>query len=794
MIKTELFTNDGAYTPYYTPTLKTSKKLSELNLTSIPHQYANGCIHTDNIAHFNKLTKVTQNGSTFTLTKNCESGFVDVISMCYPWTVQSLTNAPNVIGKNASGYYNTMYYDGDGYPSVLYDYRFVNDVNANNVTIQINPVLVFFGYGQPTIGYNRFGLYGYLRGYDNIINFLNGETATIKMGRHNADSGNYTRFIHVNINDFDNGLHEYSGDGYKIWVWIAGLNLNAAFLGDTWQNKDWSYQYYTSNVFNAYCLKIKDTDNEYLINELSRDYPDYNADYFGDVMPFGFNLTTHYCDLAPGCIFTDIECDVDNSVSETTTNLHQHGDNWIFFNNDNKPRIYFCCNKREIYNQLAGVFRAWVDGATINYYSNDAKQINFNVNEHCIYNAISDNVYQGYVVRGTNNNIDLLSDYQKTNSITNSTYDYTKDRPAEEKDFGDLVSKIGINTQTATTGKQYKIQPGDVYTVLNFIGGTYSTDLIMSPSDGLISFAYYPFDIPSANVGEIPHIGAYNDNGTIKGFPMPPNVSYLRVYGTSFMIDLGSTNINAMYNDFRDYPPYTTYSAFIPFINTSYTIDFGVFKNHTIGFKLIVDVLTGSAICCIMRDRLLYDTVNGSVSTQISINSADMAQYNASIKATENAMQANELNAKLAMVNMMTGLTSSIAGVAMGNIGSATGAVSSVAGGLSTVAQAALAHDMLDYQLQTTQVHHSTIQSASANCGNQLERQVHIIIAHAKMLPEYDASTYADTVGYACCKNTTLSTCSHFTQIADINIDGITATDSEKNMIKTALINGVIIK
>lgn len=786
MIKNELFANDGTYTPYYTPTLKTSKKLSELNLTTIPHQYANGCIHTDNIAHFNKLTKVTQNGNTFTLTKNCESGYVDVMSLCFPWTTQSLVNAPNVIGKNSSGFYNAMFYDGFNYPSVLYDYRFVNDVNANHVTIQINPVLVLFGYGQPTIGYNRFGLYGYIRGYDNIINFLNGETVAVRMGRHNSDTGNYTRFINVNISDFESGVHEYSGNDYKIWVWLAGINLNATFLGDTWQTKDWSYQYYTSNVLNTYCLKIKDSENEYLINELSRDYPDYNADYFGDVMPYGFNLLNHYCDLATDCIFTDLECEVDNSISETTTNLHQHGDTWIFFNNNNLPRIYYCCNKNEIFNQLAGVFRAWVDGATIDYYSNDAKLINYTVNQHCIYNVIADNVYQGYVVRGTSDNINLLSDFQKTNTITNSTYDYTKDKPKEDKDFGDLVSKIGFSSMSTTTGTMYTIAPTEINSIINRICSTYSTDTILDISDGFISCIYYPIDIYSANLVDKIKIGAYNDNGTIKPFEILSTTAK-QLINTVVICDLGTLQINPFYNDFRDFEPYSTYSLFIPYINTTYNIDFKTFKNHTLSVKLIIDVLTGSCVACILRDKLLYDTTNGNVGVSIQITSADTATYNASVRDLTIAKQQNEINEKMAVVNFANNLTSAITG------GNVTSGISAVTDFTSNIINSEINRQKIDYALQTSQIHHSTTQTASSNCGTQLEKNLRLIIAHPKMLDTYDADIYAKTVGYACCKNCAFSDCSNYTVISNIDLSGINATETEKTLLKNILANGIVI-
>lgn len=769
---------------YKAPDTNITADISALHLNAIPTQYAVGYTSIDNVPYYHKLSTVTKSGSVYTISANNKIDNCDIVY------VSSISNVSNYITATVKNdVLTSVKYDSSAHPTSTPDIRFVNDIKVNNVADNYaNLYLSFYGVAYFSGSHNS-AFYGRIDGLKNILKFLDGEDVeNFIIARVLSDSRTHIVIPKINVSDFENGVHLYTVGANSVKIWIAGLGYATANMPDTWQNKNWSSSDYgdRTNIKTAYVLSTAD-DAQYLSATRLTGYPEYTSNYTDQILPNYIKLDSVYNEVSDNCIWCDIDATIDSTGIHSLIDNVITGKNWIFLNNGIN-RIYYCCNGSEIRHQLSQTVRALHDSAFT--YNNNP--LSYTVNDaFCYPEVTAQNEYTGNIIITSDST--ALQSWQNDKINTND-YDYhdkPEYDPAKKNDFGDLISNIGINTQTATTGKLFKIQPGDVYTVLNFIGGTYSTDLIMSPSDGLISFNYFPFDIPSANVSEIPHIGAYNDDGTIKGFIMPVNVSYLRVYNTSYMIDLGSTIINAMYNDFRDYPPYTTYSAFIPFINTSYTIDFGVFKNHTIGFKLIVDVLTGSAICCIMRDRLLYDTVNGSVSTQININSADMAQYNASIKATENAMQANELNMKLAVANMITGLTSAVTTMSPAGVGTA---VSSVTGALSTVAQSALNRDMLDYQLQTTQVHHSTIQTASANCGNQLERQVHIIIAHAKMLPEYNAKNYADTVGYACCKNTTLAKCSHFTQIADIELEGITATDSEKNMIKTALINGVIIK
>lgn len=793
MIKDNLFPTDTNHENRISPHTEMTQPIPSMNLTTLPLQYSVGYIRPDKIPHYHKLSKVEVDGNTITLTSINKKENSDVLLIASGNRTGTSNNTSLAF---VDGYLKAVKYSNENYGNADNEVRLVNNVNiTETATNYSNISLIFYACGRIS-GVYKFG-WGEIVGFSNIYDFITGKTKVnnFRIAKKQSDErpNNNTYIPEISIDDFENGLHtyEYENNGYTdtMRVWIAGIRGSNVYLPDTWQGKTWRGDKINDTIGLKIGYSLETDDNiKYLSFAKLDRFPTYSQTYGFDLFPNYLPVDNIVNTVYSNAVYADIDCSVND---EPYTYLNSpYGNNWIYLNNDGYKRFYYCCNASEIMSQLAQIPRALINSEYTYNNNPDAYTVN---NNFCYSEVTADNEYTGRIV--IPDSVYDVQPFQNTNDITNyNAYDYNNKpayRPDIDSDFGDLVSNIGRNIQTVSTGKLYKIGISDATKVLNVIGGTYSTDTILSASDGLISFQYFPFNIPSANVSQTAKIGAYNDNGTIRGFPLPADVQYLQITATSFMIDLGSTRINALYNDFRDFPPYSTYNAFIPFVNQSYTIDFAVFKNHTVSFQLIVDVLTGSGIVCILRDGLLYDTINGTVATQISINSADVAQYNASVKATENAMQSNELNAKLAMINMVSGLTSAVVGGSSINLG---GAVSAVTGGLSAVTNAALNRDMLQYQLDTMQVHHSLIQSASANCGNQLEREVHIIIAHAKMLPDYNESIYSKTVGYACCKNDLIANCSNFTQVSEINLTGINCTDVEKNLIKSALMQGVVIK
>ena len=100
----------------------------------------------------------------------------------------------------------------------------------------------------------------------------------------------------------------------------------------------------------------------------------------------------------------------------------------------------------------------------------------------------------------------------------------------------------------------------------------------------------------------------------------------------------------------------------------------------------------------------------------------------------------------------------------------------------------------IDYKLQTTQPKIQQLSTASSAIGSAMPYKMQLVRISSKMLPEYNSDTYAKTVGYACLKNTTLSQCSNFTVVSNINLDSLSCDNEEKKLIHDVLMSGILIK
>lgn len=360
-----------------------------------------------------------------------------------------------------------------------------------------------------------------------------------------------------------------------------------------------------------------------------------------------------------------------------------------------------------------------------------------------------------------------------------------------DEDGGDLDSGLNelIKTSIGYSGKLFKLNREQALKLIRFAGGTFNTDVILNTYDGLINMQYFPLNLKSTATREDLTLGAYpdkNDPSTIYGFN--PKIKAPTLLESVQYFDLGYFNITPVYNDFRDYEPYTTYTLFVPFVNASCDIDPKVWLGHTLRVSLIVDILTGSTTAVLLRDDLIYKTLTGSTGVKINMTSVDMATYNGAIKQAETTLKNTE-------ISTVTGTIGSVVGAfASGAEGDVGGVISNLASGVGSLLTGLNNMDYIDYKLQTTQPKVQQLSTASSAIGSAMPYKMQLVRISSKMLPEYNSDTYAKTVGYACLKNTTLSQCSNFTVVGNINLDSLSCDNEEKKLIHDVLMSGILIK
>ena len=217
-------------------------------------------------------------------------------------------------------------------------------------------------------------------------------------------------------------------------------------------------------------------------------------------------------------------------------------------------------------------------------------------------------------------------------------------------------------------------------------------------------------------------------------------------------IDCGSVIVPEAYKNALDYD-YTNVSVYLPFIGIV-PLNTREVMGSKISIRYRVDVLTGTCLATISVSRqssnaVLY-TFSGNCAVQIPLTSGNYG-------------------------TLLTGLLSAVGGVAT-SVATGGAALPSVAGVGSAIVNA------------RTNV--SRTGNLGSNAGALGVRIPYVIITRPIA---YDADNYSIYYGYPANKTVTLSSLTGFTRIKSVHVENIPATEEEKNMIDSALKNGVIL-
>lgn len=260
------------------------------------------------------------------------------------------------------------------------------------------------------------------------------------------------------------------------------------------------------------------------------------------------------------------------------------------------------------------------------------------------------------------------------------------------------------------------------------------------PMEAIISLGLVPFS-PSSSGSTVCQIGNYDTE-----------ISMPRVTSQYESLSCGSVYIDEYWGNALDYGPYTDAEIYLPFVGMRH-LDIDDIMGKTVSVDYNIDLLGGEAIAYItVNDRVLYD-FRCNVMTAIPISSSSYASLYSSILGA-------------------------ITSVGVGAV--AGGGVGAAAGGLTSAAN-----------IITSK--HSSIErggECSPN-GGVLGILTPYILLHRPIqsLP----ANFGHFKGYPSNVTRTLSGISGYTEIEYIHLDGISATDAEKEEIYALLKAGVIL-
>ena len=420
----------------------------------------------------------------------------------------------------------------------------------------------------------------------------------------------------------------------------------------------------------------------------------------------------------------------------------------------------------------------------------------------------------------------------------------TPPEPDPSEDSGDLDSTITHSTVTSSV-KYFKLGGTDLISLSNKLNGGYvisggntlaeqlETDFKgTNPYEYINSVVWFPFEVNAT---------AFNSNIVMGAYDTEINRNIVEVNNSTAVLDFGTHVVKRQFRDFRDFAPYTKLQLDVPFCG-KIELDTKLFMGHTLGVKLFYDVTNGACTALIYRDNLIYQTLDGRCGVQIPMTAVNMAQYQNQIAQLENAVKQNQLSkdysvtqgalnyfgswAKLgaSLGGMANGISTTTMQYQLGNYGgipvytqesfhtfdrstvdreALASAGSGILSGLNNLNYAESYHDykseILDYTMSHTAPTASAIGSSDPINNLVCDYRCRLLYVRCKLLDNYihdgaeDFSIYKSTIGFATIKSNTIGENRGFTIATNVRLDGVPATTREKDLINSALLNGIII-
>ncbi len=226
-------------------------------------------------------------------------------------------------------------------------------------------------------------------------------------------------------------------------------------------------------------------------------------------------------------------------------------------------------------------------------------------------------------------------------------------------------------------------------------------------------------------------------------------------------LDLGSVQIKEFYGSYLDYAPHTKVQIFLPFIGVK-DLDVDEVMGKTLSLKYVVDNFTGLCVAHIYVDGQDLYNFNGSMAMELPVSGIEYA---------------NKLSGLLQTIG---GAATTIGGIATTATGNPLGIAAAV-GGVGAMAQGA------------TSMNKGNMYK-TANLGLDWGwlgcRQPHLIISSPRLAQPRHRN---GITGKATCRTVKVGQVSGFNQFADIHVDQVICSDTERALIKEALLKGVII-
>lgn len=311
--------------------------------------------------------------------------------------------------------------------------------------------------------------------------------------------------------------------------------------------------------------------------------------------------------------------------------------------------------------------------------------------------------------------------------------------------------------------------------------------LTNNPIDVIINLQMFPFTIAAGVTPDILMLGKLKPRYWDATASEWKDILVYNVPSQVIILDCGSCTYYPEYgvHDFRNYEPYCTAELELPYCG-NIKIPTSVYLNHTIKVKYIVDLITGACLALVYRDDLAYLAVTGQIGTQFPVSAVQSADLQASIMRKQTQYGESLINVARSTI----GGALSVQGAA--NAAPAPGA-STALGAYTGLLSAFNQLEQAEFNVEHIQVPFTMHGSSSPMTSFANEQYPRLILKRPVMLPDYNAENYGHIVGFACNITAPLSAFSGLTVCSTANLDGVAATEAEKQLLRRALLDGIIL-
>lgn len=422
-------------------------------------------------------------------------------------------------------------------------------------------------------------------------------------------------------------------------------------------------------------------------------------------------------------------------------------------------------------------------------------QFDYDMLDNDVYLTVLDDngVAHGQYTHGVDNANNSLYSKSSIREI-----DYNPDAPPKPVDTNTYSVTTGFNTvgNVATTTKAYVINStgvqglsNELWTIIdnlivnptdieNLYNMSLDTFLTNNPIDAIVSLKKFPLSsVPHGENIENVYLGKVQTGAA--AYPLAMQQARYNFTSIPIFPKFG--------NSFLDYAPYTKMQLYVPFCGTI-DIDAADFMGRNLSVEMVIDFITGTVTAYVLANELVVTSLTGTCAIDIPITGTEQATVNSAYESAAISERQSRGNRIMERVGLVAHPVKTL-----------TKPLTSVAKDVSTQ----LSQAQSTYELTHINIPLRQIGNASPLNSWALEFVCRLIIYY----PDGECITFnatnepsliTDKVesfgavnGFATVETNTLSRFTGFTQVSDVDLTGINATDTEKEMILSLLQSGV---